>query len=129
VRLLLDTQVALWWLTASPRLSRVSRELMATSPCAVSVASIWEVALKHRLGKLPVSPRRFRDEMRAAGATVLAVTDEHVLVTMDMPDAHRDPFDRLLLSIAEAEHLVLLTADRALIALGRQQPRLAVRSV
>jgi PIN domain nuclease of toxin-antitoxin system len=129
VRLLLDTQVALWWLTASPRLSRVSRELMATSPCAVSVASIWEVALKHRLGRLPVSPRRFRDEMRAAGATVLSVADEHVLVTMDMPDAHRDPFDRLLLAIAEAEHLVLLTADRALIALGRQEPRLAVRSV
>ena len=102
---------------------------MATSPCAVSVASIWEVALKHRLGKLPVSPRRFRDEMRAAGATVLSVTDEHVLVTMDMPDAHRDPFDRLLLSIAEAEHLVLLTADKALIALGRKEPRLAIRSI
>jgi len=67
--------------------------------------------------------------MRAAGATVLSVTDEHVLVTMDMPDAHRDPFDRLLLSIAEAEHLVLLTADRALIALGRQQPRLAIRGI
>jgi PIN domain nuclease of toxin-antitoxin system len=129
VRLLLDTQVALWWLTASPRLPRASRELMATSPCAVSVASIWEVALKHRLGKLPVSPRRFRDEMRAAGATVLSVTDEHVLVTMDMPDAHDDPFDRLLLSVAESEHLVLLTADKALIALGRKEPRLAIRSI
>jgi PIN domain nuclease of toxin-antitoxin system len=48
VRLLLDTQVALWWLTASPRLSKSSRELMVSSPCAVSVASIWEVDLKHR---------------------------------------------------------------------------------
>ncbi len=53
MRLLLDTQVALWWLTASPRLSKSSRELMVSSPCAVSVASIWEVDLKHRLGKLP----------------------------------------------------------------------------
>ena len=43
VRLLLDTQVALWWLTASPRLSKASRELMAGSPCVVSVVSIWEV--------------------------------------------------------------------------------------
>lgn len=128
MRLLLDTQVALWWLTANPRLFKTSRELMASSPCVVSVASIWEVALKHRLGKLRVSPRRFRDEMRAAGASILYVSDEHVLATMDIRDAHPDPFDRLLLSVADAERLVLLTADHALIALGRKEPHLPVRS-
>jgi len=128
VRLLLDTQVALWWLTASPRLSKSSRELIASSPCAVSVASVWEVDLKHRLGKLPIAPARFRDEMRSAGATVLAVTDEHVLTRVKAAEAHRDPFDRLLLSVAEAESLVLLTANAALIALGRQQPRLPIRN-
>ena len=129
MRLLLDTQVALWWLTASPRLSRPSRELIAGSPCAVSVASIWEVDLKHRLGKLPVLPRRFRDEMRSAGAVILSVSDEHVLTAVMLPEPHRDPFDRLLLSVAEAEHLVLLTADKALIALGRKEPRLPLRGV
>jgi PIN domain nuclease of toxin-antitoxin system len=128
MRLLLDTQVALWWLTASHRLSKASRELMAGSPCVVSVASIWEVALKHRLGKLPVSPRRFRDEMRSAGAVILSVSDEHVLTLLNLSEAHRDPFDRLLLSVAEAEHLVLLTADAALIALARKEPRLPLRS-
>lgn len=128
MRLLLDTQVALWWLTASPRLSKASRELMARSPCVVSVASIWEVALKHRLGKLPVSPRRFRDEMRSAGASIVSVSDEHVLTAVDFSEAHRDPFDRLLLSVAEAEHLVLLTADHALITLARKEPRLPIRS-
>jgi len=127
VRLLLDTQVALWWLTASPRLSKPSRELMVSSPCAVSVASVWEVDLKHRLGKLPVAPARFRDEMRSAGATVLSVTDEHVLTRVKAAESHRDPFDRLLLSVAEAENLVLLTADTALIALGRREPRLPIR--
>jgi PIN domain nuclease of toxin-antitoxin system len=90
VRLLLDTQVALWWLSASPRLSKTSRELMAGSPCAISVASIWEVALKHGLGKLPVSPLRFRDEMRSAGAVILSVSDEHVLATADLAVTHRD---------------------------------------
>jgi PIN domain nuclease of toxin-antitoxin system len=70
VRLLLDTQVALWWLTASPRLAKSSRGLMVSSSCAVSVASIWEVDLKHRLGKLPITPLRCRDEMRSAGATI-----------------------------------------------------------
>jgi PIN domain nuclease of toxin-antitoxin system len=128
VRLLLDTQVALWWLTASPRLSKAARELMAGSPCVVSVASIWEVALKHRLGKLPVSPRRFRDEMRSGGAVILSVSDEHILTTVDLPETHHDPFDRLLLSVAEAEHLTLLTADRALITLARKEPRLPLRS-
>ena len=127
MRLLLDTQVALWWLTASPRLSKLSRELMVSSRCAVSVASIWEVDLKHRLGKLPIAPARFRDEMRSAGATVLSVTDEHVLTRVKSAESHRDPFDRLLLSVAEAENLVLLTADTALIALGRQEPRLPIR--
>ena len=128
MRLLLDTQVALWWLTANPRLSKASRDLMAGSPCVVSVASMWEVDLKHRLGKLPVTPRRFRDEMRSAGAVILSVSDEHILTTVDLPEAHRDPFDRLLLSVAAAEHLILLTADKALVTLGRKEPRLPLRS-
>jgi PIN domain nuclease of toxin-antitoxin system len=127
VRLLLDTQVALWWLTASKRLSPHARTLMSESSCAISVASIWEVDLKHRLGKLPVPPARFRDEMRLAGATVLPVTDEHVLTAVDLAKPHNDPFDRLLLSVATAEHLILLTADEALIALGSSEPRLPVR--
>jgi PIN domain nuclease of toxin-antitoxin system len=127
VRLLLDTQVALWWLTGSPRLSKSSRELMADSPCFVSAASIWEVDLKHRLGKLPIAPRRFRDEMRSAGAAILSVTDEHVLTEVKRAETHRDPFDRLLLSVAETENLVLLTADAALIALSLEEPRLPVR--
>lgn len=127
MRLLLDTQVALWWLTASPRLSKASRELMSASPCAVSVASIWEVALKHGLGKLPVSPLRFREEMRSAGAVILSVSDEHVLATADLAVTHRDPFDRLLLGVAHAEDLVLLTADYALIALADKEPRLPLK--
>jgi PIN domain nuclease of toxin-antitoxin system len=129
VRLLLDTQVALWWLTASPRLPRATRALMAGAPCAVSVVSIWEVDIKHRRGKLPISARRFRDEMQSTGAVILAVTDAQVLTVVDLPDEHRDPFDRLLLNIAEAEHLVLLTADAALMALARKAPRLPLRSV
>ena len=127
MRLLLDTQVALWWLTASPRLSKSSRQLMISSSCAVSVVSIWEVDLKHRLGKLPIAPACFRDEMRSAGATVLSITDEHVLTRVKAAESHRDPFDRLLLSVAEAESLVLLTADTRLIALGHQEPRLPIR--
>ena len=127
MRLLLDTQVALWWLTANSRLSKASRDLMARSPCVVSAASIWEVALKHGLGKLPVAPLQFRDEMRSAGAVILSVSDEHVLTATELAATHRDPFDRLLLGVAQAEDLVLLTADTALIALADKQPRLPLR--
>jgi PIN domain nuclease of toxin-antitoxin system len=50
MRLLLDTQVMLWWLLDDPRLGNHRREVLAAIPCLVSVASIWEVAIKHRLG-------------------------------------------------------------------------------
>ena len=126
MRLLLDTQVALWWLTASPRLSAASRELVGSSACVVSVVSVWEVDLKHRIGKLAVPPHRFRDEMRDAGAAVLALTDEHVLTGVRLPRPHSDPFDRLLLSVAASEHLVLLTADATLMALAESDARLPI---
>jgi PIN domain nuclease of toxin-antitoxin system len=60
MRLLLGTQVMLWW-------------LLAASPCLVSVASIWEVAIKHRLGKLAATSTAFRDQSVAAGAALLPV--------------------------------------------------------
>jgi PIN domain nuclease of toxin-antitoxin system len=67
MRLLLDTQVMLWWLLVDPRLGSNTQELLAASPCLVSVASIWEVAIKHRLGK--------------AGGALLPVLDAHVIET------------------------------------------------
>ena len=127
MRLLLDTQIALWWLVASPRLSRSYRDLIATSSCVVSVASIWEVAIKHRLGKLPISPRIFRDETQNAGATLLPIADVHAIATTDVPLGHKDPFDRLLLATAQTEHLVLLTGDEGLLRLARLEPTLPVK--
>lgn len=121
MRLLLDTQVALWWLTANKRLTRQIRAVIAESDCYLSVASVWEVAIKFRLGKLPVSPQTFRDEMSAAGATILPIADSHVIATAGLDIAHGDPFDRLLLATARVERLVLLTADGALLAQGRTE--------
>lgn len=127
MRLLLDTQIALWWLTGSPRLKPLGRSLIAgASFCAVSVASVWEVDLKHRIGKLPVGPREFRDELRAAGFAILSISDGHVLAPPEGAQTHRDPFDRLLLAVALAERLQLLTADSALIELSREASALPV---
>ena len=118
MRLLLDTQVALWWLTGNKRLTKPIRAVIAESDCYLSVASVWEVAIKHRLGKLPVAPQIFRDEMAAAGATMLPIADTHAIATSGLEISHGDPFDRLLLATARIEHLILLTADAALLVQG-----------
>ena len=112
MRFLLDTQVMLWWLLDDPRLGAKSRELLASKPCLVSVASIWEVAIKHRIGKLEVSPIVFRDQSIAAGADLLPVLDSHVIETAQLPLLHQDPFDRLLIAQARVEGLMAVSSDR-----------------
>lgn len=112
--LLLDTHVALWWLAGSPSLKRKQREQIASSACTVSVASLWEVAIKHRLGKLSVSPQVFCDEMRNAGAAILSISDAHALACARLPAGHGDPFDLLLLATAKEERMRFVTADLAL---------------
>ena len=129
MRLLLDTQVALWWLIGAKRLSETSRRRIAVSACVVSVASIWEIAIKHRLGKLPVPPERFRDDMARGGATILSIHDEHAIASAGLATDHADPFDRLLVATALVEGLQLLTADAALVALGVSNRTLPIVSV
>ena len=111
MRCLLDTQVMLWWLFDDPRLGADSRDLLASSPCIVSVASIWEVAIKYRIGKLEVSPIVFRDQSIAAGAVLLPVLDTHVIETAQLPLLHQDPFDRLLIAQVRVEGLMAVSSD------------------
>jgi len=124
MRLLLDTQIALWWLVGSPRLKRAARERIAATECVVSVASVWEVAIKHRIGKLAIAPATFAAEMRAGGAIILPVTDAHAATYAQLPTGHADPFDLLLVAVAQTEKLRLLTADAPLLAYGKAQGNL-----
>jgi PIN domain nuclease of toxin-antitoxin system len=100
------------WLLDDARLGSQTRELMASNVCIVSVASIWEVAIKHQLAKLPVAPAAFRDQSLAAGAVLLPVVDSHVIETAQLPLVHRDPFDRLLIAQARMEGLMAVSSDR-----------------
>lgn len=118
MKLLLDTQVALWWLRGDRRLVKAARAEIETAECVVSVASIWEVAIKHRIGKLSVSPQAFRDSMARAGAKILPISDEHAVREAALETSHPDPFDRLLLAVSVTEQMTLLTADSRLHALG-----------
>ena len=111
MQLLLDTQIMLWWLLDDPRLRSDTKKLMATKPCLVSVGSIWEVAIKHQLGKLPISAAHFRDQSLLAGATILPIQEDHVIETGQLPSVHHDPFDRLLIAQARVEGLMAVSAD------------------
>lgn len=116
--LLLDTHVALWWFAADPRLPPAERDLIGTRRCHVSLASLWEVAIKFRLDKLPVSPRDFLDAIEGAAMRLLPINPLHVIATGELPLLHGDPFDRLVVAQSIAESLVLMTADRRLESYG-----------
>lgn len=118
MKLLLDTQIALWWLTGSKQLKPRVKRLIMEAACYLSVASIWEVAIKFQIGKLPIPPDTYRLEMLNAGVTLLPILDTHVLALTQNNPNHRDPFDNLLLAVARAEQLKLLTSDARLLAVG-----------
>jgi PIN domain nuclease of toxin-antitoxin system len=115
VRLLLDTHIALWALTDDPRLSSQARALIEapSNQVAVSAASVWEIAIKHALGRgdMPISGAEALDWFRQAGYDLIPVTPAHAAAVEQLPDHHRDPFDRLLVAQAATEPMRLLTHD------------------
>ena len=123
MRLLLDTHALLWWWTDDPQLSQVSRACIAdgANEVLVSAASAWEIATKHRLGKLGLADsilQRYPALLAADGFIHLSISAEHALVAGSYPQPHRDPFDRMLAAQAEVERLTLVSCDPALNQFG-----------
>jgi PIN domain nuclease of toxin-antitoxin system len=117
-RLLVDTHALLWWLTDDAALPAAARDLIAdpaTDPL-VSVASLWEIAIKRSLGKLR-APDDLPEQVTAAGFGWLAIAPEHAWRVGDLPFHHRDPFDRILVAQALAERLPI-TGDLRFAAYG-----------
>jgi PIN domain nuclease of toxin-antitoxin system len=115
VNLLLDTHVALWALTDHPGLSGKARELILAPRATVwvSVVSVWEIAIKHGLGRgdMPVSGQQALRYFEQAGYRILAIEAEHAAAIDTLPAIHQDPFDRLLIAQALVEPMRLLTHD------------------
>lgn len=115
MNLLLDTHVALWAITDHPGLSATARELILSPRATVwiSVASIWEISIKHSLGRgeMPVSGKDAIRYFRDAGYQFLAIEPEHAAAIETLPKHHHDPFDRLLVAQALIEPMRLLTHD------------------
>ena len=115
MRLLLDTHIFLWTVADDARLHRNARHLIEQADeVFVSAVSIWEIAIKVRLGKLNADPARLVDAIADSGFMELPVTARHGAVVAGLPLHHNDPFDRLLVAQAISEPMYLLTADALL---------------
>jgi PIN domain nuclease of toxin-antitoxin system len=122
LRLLLDTQVLLWFAAGHPRLGRAVRGAIASpaNEVLVSAVSLWEAAIKVRAGKLVVEIPALTAGCVRAGFRVLELSPLHVarLMKLPLPGEHRDPFGHLLLAQASAERAQFVTADMRLEGFG-----------
>jgi PIN domain nuclease of toxin-antitoxin system len=110
--LLLDTHALLWSVGDEDLLSPAAHEALSAGvvPAYVSVASIWEIAIKRASGKLD-APENLLDEVAAARFIELGIAFEHATRAGALPPHHRDPFDRMLVAQAQSEGFTLVTDD------------------
>ena len=119
MRLLLDTHIAIWATNTPQRIPKNIRDLIIGNDgkVAVSTAAIWEIAIKHPLGRAdapPLSGQQAIVEFQAAGFSLLNVTPAHAACVERLPPLHGDPFDRLMLAQAIIENMQFVTYDRHL---------------
>ena len=116
MRLLLDTHAFLWWLAGNRRLSPAARRAVddTSNDVVVSAATAWEIAAKHRVGKLPEAEAVALDvtgSIASQGFDELAITVEDAERAGRLPGSHRDPFDRMLIAQALAHNLTVVSVD------------------
>jgi PIN domain nuclease of toxin-antitoxin system len=116
MRLLLDTHILLWALTADARLSPRARELVLDphNEAFFSAATIWEIAIKRALRRkdMPISSEQAIRLFVEAGYQELSVSAAHAAMVETLPPIHADPFDRLLVAQALTEPMHLITHDQ-----------------
>ena len=114
MRLLLDTHALLWWLADDPRLGPRARTLIADpgNDILVSAASLWEIVVKSRIGKLDASIEAVERALLRDSFERLAISPAHLASLAALPAHHRDPFDHLLIAQAIGEDATLVSEDR-----------------
>ena len=112
MRYLLDTQVILWWYFDSKRLAKAHLKIIADegNELYVSAASIWEIEVKRRNGKLEC-PVDMMERIKADGFLLLPITAEQLVPLRAIPPIHNDPFDRLLVCQSMVEKIPLISYD------------------
>ena len=112
MRYILDTQVILWWYFDSKRLAKEHLKIIADegNELYVSAASIWEIEVKRRNGKLEC-PADMMERIKADGFLLLPITAEQLVPLRTIPPIHNDPFDRLLVCQSMVEKIPLISYD------------------
>ena len=118
MNLLLDTHIFLWFISGDARLPILFRDEIQEPGNTVflSVASLWEIIIKYKLGKLPLpqSPEIYIPRQRQTHRIKsLPISETSLKNLVSLPDLHRDPFDRILISQALSDNLIIVTVDRA----------------
>lgn len=113
--LLLDTHSLIWFLNGDEKLSDKAKDLIEdpANSKLVSIASVWEIAIKISLNKFKFSKgfKHFLDMVEDNGFEILPITFEHIIELSSLGFIHRDPFDRLLIAQCIADKLTILTKD------------------
>lgn len=114
---LIDTQAFLWFVFGQQELSQRGREALNDRSVEryISIASLWEIAIKHKLGKLHLNPpldRFLTEQLAATGVTILSIQPSHVFELDRLTLVHKDPFDRMLAAQARVERCPIVSVDR-----------------
>jgi len=115
-KLLLDTHIFIWLDIFPNKLSPQMTKLLTekSNILIISVVSIWEMQIKLQLGKLQFKQpltEMISSQQKINGINILPITLSHVLALQNLPDYHKDPFDRLLISQAIVEKMILVSND------------------
>jgi PIN domain nuclease of toxin-antitoxin system len=115
MRLLIDTHILIYFLEGNQLLSKDHQQIIAdqNNDIFLSIASLWEMAIKISTGKLMIS-QPLDDVIRQIDAEtidILPISAEHTLQVSTMPFHHRDPFDRIIIAQAQIENLPVITSD------------------
>ena len=116
MRLLLDTHAFIWYTTDSSEISRKGRSLIdnGENDILLSTASVWEMAIKHSIGKLTFSMpfmEFIKQQIAFNRIDILEITFDHIEVVASLPLHHRDPFDRLIIAQSMAQQIPILSVD------------------
>ena len=114
MKFLLDTHALLWWLADDDQLGGAAREVIAdpANDILISMVSLWEIAVKVRIGKLQADIEEIINAVQREGFTVLDVGVAHLVALAGLPMHHRDPFDHLLIAQAMTEDATFMSEDR-----------------
>jgi len=116
MKVLLDTHTALWMVNEYEKLSPSAKALLLNEDNAlfISIASLWEIAIKVSIGKLSEldgGVNVLLSNMERMPIEILSVTTDHIRIVESLPFIHRDPFDRMLIATAISNDMTILTAD------------------